>query len=93
MNIKELNIRKENEKGKIYDADKFMIIFRNKQSVSADHVHEKPETLFLIQGEIEVTVGDETKVFNKPAKIDINPNTYHKIIALTDAIFLEEKKE
>jgi len=42
------------------------------------------EEIFLVEGKIELTVGDQTKEVEAPIKIDIPPNVFHKIKALTD---------
>ena len=91
MELKNLDILKEDERGKIYDCGNFKLIIRKKNSVSADHVHDKNEILFLIEGKIELTVNNETKIVEAPIKISIPNETYHKIKALTDIKLIEIK--
>ncbi len=84
MDLKEIEIMKDDERGVLYQCGEARFIFRKKGSMSANHTHADPETLWLVEGEIEMTVGDEVKILKAPIGIDIEPNTYHKVMALTD---------
>ena len=84
MDIKELKIAKSDGKGIIYDCDKVKLVVRKKGSINADHVHPEGENMFFIEGEVELTVGGETRRLKSPFQVEISPNIYHKIIALTD---------
>ena len=90
--MEKLKIIKSSDKGKIYECGKFNIIKRKKGTVSADHAHKEQEKLYLLDGNIELTIGNETKIIEIPSKIEIKPNEYHKIVAISDIILLEEKK-
>ena len=46
--------------------------------------HKRSETLFLIQGKAEITIGDETKTFDGLIELWIEPMEFHKVVALTD---------
>ena len=67
------------------------IYFERKNTISANHSNEDQEILYLIRGEIELTVGKERKKVSAPIRIDIPPNTYHKLVALSDIELLEDR--
>ena len=89
MRIKELSIIKSDERGIIYDCDVVKLIVRHKGSIGADHFHEQEEILYLIEGEIEMTVGEEVKNIKAPVKIEITAGLYHKVVALSEIKLLE----
>jgi len=60
--------------------------------VSADHSHKDNEILYLVYGEIKLTIADEMCVINVPTKIVIPPNVYHRILALSDIGIIEIKE-
>ena len=84
MNIKKLRVIKSDERGTVYDCERTNFIVRKKGTVSSDHTHAEGEDIFLVEGEMELTVGKEIKRVKAPIKIEILPNVYHKIIAITD---------
>lgn len=84
MNIKKLTVIKSDERGTIYNCEKMNFLVRKKGTVSSDHSHKGGEDIFLVEGKIKLTVGKETKEVESSVKIEILPNVYHKIIALTD---------
>lgn len=92
MNITELKVIKSDERGIMYDCDKLNYLERKKGSVSADHSHKDREILYLIKGKAVLTVDDETKAIKAPARIEIEPNVYHKLEAATDIILLEDRE-
>ncbi len=59
MNLTEIKINKLDERGIIYDCDKVKFISRKKGTISANHMHNVPETFYLVSGEIELTIGDK----------------------------------
>ena len=90
--VEKLNIIKEDERGTVYDCDNFLCIMRKRGTVTADHTHEdRDEILFLIQGSIELTIADKTKKVETPSRIEIPNKTYHKIVAISEVIFLKKK--
>lgn len=91
MNLKTLRTIKADERGVMYDCGKLKYIFRKKGTISANHVHEDPEVLYLVNGEIELTVDEETQNVSAPIRIDIPPETYHRLIALSDIALLEDR--
>lgn len=84
MDIKKIPITKSDKRGIIYDCDKINFIVRKKGTISADHSHPEGETFFLIDGEIKITVGKKTKTIKALAKVSVPPDTYHKLVAITD---------
>lgn len=84
MNLESVKIIKSDERGVIYDCGKSSFIARKKGSISADHIHTDAETVYLVKGEIELTIGEETKIVKAPVKFSCSGNIYHKLVALTD---------
>ncbi len=78
-----------------------LLITRKKGTVSGEHFHQgktpekNPETHILVAGEIELYCkglkNGETfrEVITAPCLIEIFPNVWHKVTALTDITFLE----
>lgn len=84
MKPKEIKIIKSDNRGTIYDCGKSSFISRTKDTISANHTHEDPETVYLVKGEVELTIGDETLTVKAPIMFEIDSNVYHKLVALTD---------
>lgn len=84
MNLENIKIIKSDERGVIFNCGKVSFISRKKGSISADHRHEDAETIYLVKGEVELTIGDETKIVQAPIKFSYPGNIYHKLVALTD---------
>ncbi|NOQ55430.1 MAG: cupin domain-containing protein [Nanohaloarchaea archaeon] len=84
MKLHDIKIIKKDERGTIYDCGKSSFISRKKGTISANHKHEDPEIVYLIKGEIELTIGDETKIVNAPVMFKTDSNVYHKLVALTN---------
>ncbi|MCH8741868.1 cupin domain-containing protein [Patescibacteria group bacterium] len=84
MKIEDIKIIKSDDRGIIYNCGKSSFISRKKGSVSADHTHEEREVVFLVKGEVELTIGKETQIVKAPIKFETAPDVYHKLIALTD---------
>ena len=74
-----------------YDCDVAYYINLKKGEVVSDHIHDSSETLFLMQGEAEMTIGDKMEKIKAPSRLTIPSNKYHKFKALTDLIGLELK--
>ena len=79
-----MELIKENEKGKTYQANGFEILYRYKDTIAGDNSINVKEVIYLISGSAEVTLEDSTKTVEAPAKIEFPEKTYHKIKALTD---------
>ena len=91
MKLTPLPIIKEDERGTIWDCDSYNFISRKKGTVRANHVHEGAETLYLVLGRAELTVGDQTQIVEALIKIEIEADQYHQLIALTDIGLLENR--
>ena len=91
MDLHEIKIIKSDERGVIYDCGKSSFITRKKGTIGADHTHEDPEIIYLVKGEIELTIGDETQIVKAPIMFKIGSNVYHKVVALTDIDFVIDR--
>ena len=84
MELNKIKIIKSDERGTIYDCGKSSFISRRKGTISANHKHEDPEIVYLVKGEVELTIGDETQIVKAPTMFKADSNVYHKLVALTD---------
>ena len=84
MKIEDIPILKQDDRGIIYRCEPINYIVRKKGTISANHTHEEAETLYLIEGKVELTIGKETKIVEAPKKFSVKPNEYHKVVALTN---------
>jgi mannose-6-phosphate isomerase-like protein (cupin superfamily) len=84
MDLQEIKIIKSDERGIIYNCGKSSFITRRKGTISANHTHEDNEIVYLVRGEVELTIGDETQIVKAPIMFETAPNVYHKLVALTD---------
>ncbi len=91
MKIEPIAILKTDDRGVIYRIESINYIVRKKGTISADHTHPEEETLYLIEGEVKLTIGEETKNIVSPIKVSIPSGIYHKLLALTDIKLLEFK--
>lgn len=89
--IEEVKIIEKSEGVIAYDCDKAYYVRLQKGGILSDHIHDQEETVFLMEGEIEMIVGDTKQIVKAPAKLVIPANTYHKFTAITDIIGLEIK--
>ena len=83
-----MEIIKENEKGKTYQADGFKIFYRYKGTISGDNSENVKELIYFISGSAEIILKNRVWNIESPAKIEIPEKTYHKIKALTDISFI-----
>jgi len=83
-----MKLIKETDKGKVYQAYEFKIIYRYKDTISGDNEENVEELIYLVQGSAEITLKDKTWTVEAPAKIEFPAKTYHKIKALTDISFI-----
>jgi len=83
-----MELIKENEKGKNYQADNFKVLYRYKGTIAGDNSENVKELIYFITGSAEITLQDKTWVVEAPAKIEFPAKTYHKIKALTDISFI-----
>ncbi len=84
MQIDEIEILKQDDRGIIYRCEPVNYIVRKKGTISADHTHSEAEKIYLVEGKVELTIGKETKVVEAPVQFFVPANEYHKLIALTD---------
>ena len=84
MELSKIRIIKSDDRGIIYDCGKSSFISRKKGTISADHQHEDAEIVYLVKGEIELTIGNETQMVKAPLMFKTDSNVYHKLVALTD---------
>jgi len=66
----------------------FKIYYGEKGSIAGDNNINPAETIYLISGEMEITVRDKTEIKTAPAEIKIPAKTYHKLKALTKVSFV-----
>jgi len=81
-----LQLVKDNESGQTYQGDDFKVLYRNKGSVSGDNNANVNERIYLMTGEVSLTVKEDTKIIVAPAEFNIPESTYHKIEAITDFV-------
>lgn len=91
MDVTDVIVDREDKRGKVYDCDKVKLIRRKKGSESADHEHKHSEVLFLLRGEIRLSIGDLSRPVSAPKRINIPAWSYHKYVALSDIELIEYK--
>ena len=84
MELEKIKIIKSDNRGIIYDCGKSNFISRKKGTISANHAHDENEIIYLVKGEIELTIGNETKTIKAPIMFKIKSKVHHKLVALTD---------
>jgi quercetin dioxygenase-like cupin family protein len=84
MQLYPINIIKSDDRGIIYDCGTASFITRKKGTISANHTHNEAETIYLVRGEIELTIENETQIVKAPIMFKIGENVYHKLVALTE---------
>ncbi len=86
--MNEIKLLKENKKGKKYKYNDFDIFYRGAGVVSGDNNTNPFERILLVSGKAKVVI--ENKIFEveAPYEIIIPEKKYHKIIGITDIIFL-----
>lgn len=106
VSITELPLLWSSERGanwglKTRKRDDFMLIMRKAGTVNANHAHKgalsekNPETILFIDGKALLEWRDkgggiQKRELGKPCKIEIPPNVWHRLTAVTDIIFMEE---
>jgi len=84
MKTLDIPIIKHDDRGLIYRCEPVNYIVRKKGTTSADHTHNEAERLYLVEGKVRLTIGNETKNIEAPIKVFIPQKEYHKLLALTD---------
>lgn len=63
-------------------------------AIVSDHIHhDEKETIYLLEGTVRYTIGNETSVLIGPAKVVIEPWVYHKGEVLSEARAFEIKEK
>ena len=93
MELNQIRVIKKDDRGVILDCGKSSFIARKKGSISANHQHADPETVYLVTGEIELTINEETKIVKAPIMFKTESNEYHKLVALTDIELVIDREE
>ncbi len=78
-----LKFIKEKNGFKSYQADGFRIYYGKSSSVAGDNNINPAETIYLVEGEMEVTIKDTTVLYSAPAEFKVPAKTYHKLLSLT----------
>ncbi len=91
MNIEKILPVKEDDRGARYDLGIIKLVIRKAGTISADHKHPEGEVDYFISDRVRLTIGEESQIINAPAKVNVPPNVYHKIEAITDFILLYER--
>jgi hypothetical protein len=73
---------------KSYQADGFRIYYGEKGSVAGDNNISPAETIYLVSGEMEVTIKDKITKYIAPAEFEVPDKTYHKLESKTKTTFL-----
>lgn len=90
--IENIPLLKQDDRGAMYDCGELKFIWTRQGATRANHIHEDTEEiLYLVRGEVELTLGEEISHVTAPAKITIPPNTYHKLLMLTETEILEKR--
>jgi len=92
MKLHQIRTIKSDYRGVIYDCGKSNFISRKSGTVSADHIHNEPEKIYLVEGKIELTIDNETQIVEAPIMFEYGPNIYHKLVALTDIRLVTERE-
>jgi hypothetical protein len=82
---------KQDKRGIVYDCGGIMYVERKKGTITADHIHPEGEIIYLIKGRLELTIGKSAKIVESPARFTVPPNIYHKLVALSDIVFLKSQ--
>ncbi len=83
-----LEFIKEKNGFKSYQAKGFKIYYGEKDAVAGDNNINPKETIYLIDGEVEIIINNKVGTVKAPAEFQVPEKTYHKITALTDIKFL-----
>ncbi len=84
----DIELIKENDEGKTYQADNFKILYRYKGVIAGDNSENVREIIYFITGSAEITLRDKTWIVKSPAKVEFPAETFHKIKSLTDISFI-----
>ena len=54
-----------------------------------EHAHPHTQITYVIEGALEFTVGDETKILRKGDSAFIPPDAVHKAVAIEDSLLID----
>jgi hypothetical protein len=91
LKINPLKPLKKDERGIVYDCGGMMYVERKKGTITADHIHPEGEIIYLLKGRLELTIGKASKIVESPARFTVPANIYHKLVALSDIVFLKSQ--
>tara|TARA_B100000678_G_C18138711_1_gene473905 strand:- start:294 stop:575 length:282 start_codon:yes stop_codon:yes gene_type:complete len=74
-----------------YDCEGMYYIELKAGTVASDHIHEEPETIYLVSGTARVEIDNQIQEFTGPVKFTLPGGIHHKVSAITDSIALEVK--
>ena len=83
-----MELIRQDDNGKTYQADGFRVYYRNAGHISGDNDINVREYIYVLQGEANVIIGDETHELVAPSHIEIPAKTYHAITGKTDIVFV-----
>ena len=89
--LEDIEVLEKIEGGIAFDCDGIYFIRLDKGVTVSDHLHPEAQLIYLLEGQAEVTVGEEVFIMTAPKKIKIKGNVYHKFYALTNLIAIELK--
>ena len=76
------------ESGTTYQADGFRVYYRVAGSKSGDNDVNVREHVYLLQGRMKVTVGDDKQEYEAPMMFEVPAKTYHVFESQSDTCFL-----
>ncbi len=87
---KTIKIKKGIE-GKVFHSEKatFVMFYLKKNSVLPKHTHHHEQCSNLIKGELEFTIGNETKIMKQGMTALIPSNIPHSVKAISDCQLLD----
>lgn len=88
MISKQLPNVKEDERWSNYTATGFQLFFRGAGTIAGDNDQNQYEHIYFISWEATITLKDEIEKITAPCEFIFPANTYHKIEAHTNIIFL-----
>ena len=83
-----MELIKEDEKGRTYQAKGITILYRNAGSITGDNEINDHEIIYFISGSAIITLKERTWTIESPAKVEFPANTYHKIESITNVSFV-----
>ena len=89
--LDDIPVEQQDERGFMLECGSMYFISRKAGTVSADHSHPDEERLYLVQGTVDLHVGDEVQTVEAPKQLYFPSAVYHKLIAITDGVMLLDR--